>query len=493
MLRSLFAVRTGHQLTSLRRQLLAAALIPCALVLATRPVAGHSGLMRASPASGETVRTVPHELRLTFSESVEPAVARVELSGPRGPVEIGTLSLHPDSSGVLIAPLQGLLAPGEHTVSWQVVGSDGHPVRGQYTFIIAQDAEGLASPDPVPPSPAQPAAPATEPTRSAAAPHGFDAGSPAYAAIRWLGFIGLLGVVGAVSFRLIVLPLARIRQPALGEWLLAPAAARAALLGLGLAALLCLAAVLRLAAQSYALHGEIAPHPTALLLHTGWGTAWLVQALGAVLALVGFGMGWRGWRVGWGIATAGALIASLSAGLAGHAAAVPRQPVLAPLADGLHVLGAGGWLGTLLILLAVGVPAALAGGSAQRGSAIATLVNAFSPAALAFAALVVATGAFGAWLHVGSLPALWGTAYGRTLLGKLALFALVLGLGAYNWRRVRPSLGREEAAGHLRRSASTELVVGALLLAVTAALVAIPTPHEPPMDAEPAPEVAASP
>jgi putative copper export protein len=82
------------------------------------------------------------------------------------------------------------------------------------------------------------------------------------------------------------------------------------------------------------------------------------------------------------------------------------------------------------------------------------------------------------WLEVRELGALWSTAYGRTLLVKLALLLPVALLGAYNWRRVVPALEAEGGAARLRRTATVELALGALVLLVTAVLVATPTPQE---------------
>jgi len=65
---------------------------------------------------------------------------------------------------------------------------------------------------------------------------------------------------------------------------------------------------------------------------------------------------------------------------------------------------------------------------------------------------------------------------GRTLLVKIGVLTVVFGTGAYNWLRVRPALGTEAAGSRLRRSAILELAVGAIVLAVTAVLVATPPP-----------------
>ena len=104
------------------------------------------------------------------------------------------------------------------------------------------------------------------------------------------------------------------------------------------------------------------------------------------------------------------------------------------------------------------------------------MVTAFSPRALALAGIVVATGAVGMLLHVGSLTALVNTGYGRMLLVKLGLFGLVLAAGAWNWKRVRPALDRGAPPSRLRRSAALELLLAAAVLLATAVLVALPTP-----------------
>lgn len=186
-----------------------------------------------------------------------------------------------------------------------------------------------------------------------------------------------------------------------------------------------------------------------MLTRTLWGWGWLLQAAATALTAAAW---WRvqareaepggtGW---WWGAAAGALLLALTPALSGHAAAVPRLTLPAVLADLLHVLGAGAWLGSLLLLLGVGLPAARRLAPGRRAPALAALVGAFSPVALACAAVVVATGVFGT--------------------------------GAYNWLRVRPRLREETGARRLRRSGWAELAIGALVLAVTAVLVATPPP-----------------
>src|SRR5207253_556845 len=95
---------------------------------------------------------------------------------------------------------------------------------------------------------------------------------------------------------------------------------------------------------------------------------------------------------------------------------------------------------------------------------------------LVSAAGLVVSGVVAALSRVATFAALIGTGYGRLLLLKLALVALVVAVGARNWRRIAPALGDDRGTDRLRRGARTEIGLGAVVLAVTAVLVATPPP-----------------
>lgn len=177
----------------------------------------------------------------------------------------------------------------------------------------------------------------------------------------------------------------------------------------------------------------------------------------------------------WRLAASGAVVSAFSPAFSGHAASVPKLRALAILADGLHVLGASSWLGTLAVMLIAGIAVARRSAPGESGPVTRSLINAFSPVALASAGLATATGVFAAWLHVGSIPALWTSRYGVTLMIKLGILGIVALTGFYNWRFVQPRLGTDEATLRLRRSARVEVAVAVLVLLVTAILVASPT------------------
>lgn len=298
----------------------------------------------------------------------------------------------------------------------------------------------------------------------------FGNNSPAFIAIRWLWFLSIAGSIGAVVFRAFVLGrLVDFSPEARRE-----ASIRAAHIGLVSTSFALAAAGLRLMAQSVALLGDVGPDTLILVTGTSWGSAWLVHTVAAVVALVAFGVATRSVRLGWWLAALASLGLGAGPALTGHAAAARLQPV-PMIADTAHVLAAGGWIGGLLVVLAAGIPAALAGGSGGTRRT-AALINAFSPVAIVCAGTLVATGVFAGWLHVGSFAALLSSGYGRLLSLKLATFLAVAGFGAWNFLRLKPRLTSASGVHALRRSAVSEIALGAVVLLVTAILVATSPP-----------------
>lgn len=116
-----------------------AAIIGAGLALAVLPsvALAHTKLVRSTPSAGSSVAKAPTELRLTFSEKPELAMARVKLLGPNGrEVALARLVDGGDAGKTVVAAVRSTLAPGTYTVTWQVAGRDGHPVRGQFNFVV---------------------------------------------------------------------------------------------------------------------------------------------------------------------------------------------------------------------------------------------------------------------------------------------------------------------------------------------------------------------
>jgi putative copper export protein len=301
----------------------------------------------------------------------------------------------------------------------------------------------------------------------------FDLESPAYVGIRAVMYLAALLVIGACAFVLLILPRAsRLGESAPRASEVAQAARR---LGCAAGVVLALAMLARLFAQAYVIgEGEsfvIFP----ILRSTVWGWGWLLGALATIViiaSLAGAGRGRAAWRaVAVGI---GALATSFS--LTGHAASLGPYPAMHVALDAIHVLAAGGWVGTLLVVATVGLRAVATLPTEVRGHAARELVNAFSTLALVCVGTLAFTGVAAAWSQLPALPLLWQSRYGQTLCVKLFVIALTGVIGAYNWRVVRPRLADARTLPLLRRSAAAELTLGALVVLVTAVLVATSPP-----------------
>lgn len=104
-------------------------------VVATQAFA-HAQLEKASPAVGGTV-SPPSEIRLTFSEGVEPRFTKVSVIGPGGAaVPLGAAKTEPGNQAVLIAPITKPLAAGVYTVHWHAVSVDTHHTQGTFQFTV---------------------------------------------------------------------------------------------------------------------------------------------------------------------------------------------------------------------------------------------------------------------------------------------------------------------------------------------------------------------
>jgi copper transport protein len=440
--------------------------------LATLPVTtagAHVRLQRSSPAAGDTLRQAPAAVRLWFSGRAELSFTRVRVKALDGrEVALGPVERIDSSLSAFTVPITAGLAPGTYAVEWQTAAADGHPVRGRFTFTMAGvTLTGSTAPrDTARVTPAEIVARMPD-------EEGDELGD--YRVARWAGFVALLAMLGTVVFRFgVVGALERRGEP------VADLAERARQIGLGAVVLSLCAGVARLFTELRALGQPDAAFDAralgTLLTETMWGRGWLVGGVGAVVLLVALVVARRS-RVGWYAAAAAALAVALSPALTGHAAAEEAYPTLAIAADVLHVFGAGAWLGTLLLVVLAGIPAALRRVPGERGPAAASVIRAFHPLALLCVPLVVVSGLVSAWLRVGSAGALTTTRYGTYLLIKVAIFVLVALTGAYNWRRMLPTLGEESGARKIRRTASLELAIGAVVLAITAALVVMTPPE----------------
>ena len=95
----------------------------------------HAQLEKASPPVGGTVASAS-EIRLTFSEGVEPKFTKVSVTGPAGAVPLGAAKTELGDQAVLIVPITKGLAAGVYKVHWQAVSVDTHHTQGTFEFTV---------------------------------------------------------------------------------------------------------------------------------------------------------------------------------------------------------------------------------------------------------------------------------------------------------------------------------------------------------------------
>ncbi len=105
--------------------------------MAVSPVGAHSRLERAAPAAGSTVRGSPPQLKLWFTERLEPAFSKVRVLDHNGKqVDKGDPEVDRADAKLLRVSLPKL-APGTYRVQWRVLSVDTHVIEGDFTFNVA--------------------------------------------------------------------------------------------------------------------------------------------------------------------------------------------------------------------------------------------------------------------------------------------------------------------------------------------------------------------
>jgi copper resistance protein C len=95
----------------------------------------HAQLEKAMPAVGGTVSSAS-EIRLEFSEGVEPKFSKVSVTGPGGAVPLGTAKTDTSNQAVLIVPISKPLPAGDYKVHWRAVSVDTHHTQGTFEFTV---------------------------------------------------------------------------------------------------------------------------------------------------------------------------------------------------------------------------------------------------------------------------------------------------------------------------------------------------------------------
>ncbi|MGH2635135.1 MAG: copper resistance CopC/CopD family protein [Actinomycetota bacterium] len=386
---------------------LVAATVLALIVVVVLPATAlaHAGFVSSTPEPGSTLGTAPGQVILTFSEPMNTRLSRATVLEPDGSTATGRVS----ADDRMIIDLTTNQA-GVYEVSWTTVSVvDGHTLSGSFRFGVGVSpgagAEGGTTDEPT----------------------GRDLLVSVGRLVEDVSLLLLLGL-------LLLGRLAR-RRPAL-EWVRTPILPvfAAAFVG-GLVVVLGEALV-------------AAPSPSAGAIFTylstglpGWSrlARVLLEAAGVLVA-------WRLPRRAAPLAV-GAVVALAAAG---HASAIqPRAWGVA--VEAIHLLSAGLWAGGVMALALQRPP------EGWRGAAGRTLLDRFTPPALASFALTAGTGAIRGIQEVGGLAALFGSSYGLVLLAKVIVVLVMVQLSVLAWRRIAFFPRAETAAAVLAIGAAALL------------------------------------
>ena len=98
----------------------------------------HAFLQRAEPAVGSTVQTSPSEVRIRFTENIEPAFSSIQVFDPSGK-EVDKHDVGLDRSDHALLHVSLLrLGGGIYKVVWRVVSVDTHVTSGSFTFQVGR-------------------------------------------------------------------------------------------------------------------------------------------------------------------------------------------------------------------------------------------------------------------------------------------------------------------------------------------------------------------
>ncbi|MCY3894964.1 MAG: CopD family protein [Chloroflexi bacterium] len=453
---SSFGPRRG---LGLRRERLVLAVLAAlmALALVAVPAGAHANLVRSSPSPGTAVDPAPPVVYAEFSEAIDLGYSSLEVLDANGqPVTTGPTEPDPTTATAMLVPV-GELADGTYVVVWRTLSVvDGHVIRGSFAFgvgepVAADVAVAVASIE----------------------------SSPAAAVSRWLLFVGTAVLIGGPLQALVQRRGSQPERRRVVE-------RRTALLVLGGGLLALAGQIGLLGTQILILGGDSLLAGFGEVFGAGqWGALWIGRTAAVAVALVladqasSASAGERRGAVAFGGVAVAGVVMAVTISLGSHAAAL-SDVGSALVADLIHLLAVGAWVGGLPVLLLAVWDAR---GSKVDGGAAADLTEVaarFSSVATVAVGLIVVTGLYSAWLQVVEPERLWSTEYGLLLVVKLALVAPLLALGGVNLAWTRPRLAGAGGAGARAAKALRTLVVAEIVLAtMVLGVVGVLTEREP--------------
>ena len=93
----------------------------------------HTGLESSSPQNGEVIKEELREISLTFETKIEQG-STFELKNSNGDSILLRISSLTENK--MVGNFSNPLENGEYQVNWNIIGADGHPIEGEFSFSV---------------------------------------------------------------------------------------------------------------------------------------------------------------------------------------------------------------------------------------------------------------------------------------------------------------------------------------------------------------------
>ena len=429
--------------SSLRFGFVAALVCGAVVAVSAEVVEAHAGLKSSEPAASSVLEQAPKEIALNFGEAVEVSFGSIRLFDSNSQLIVlptpkyGALDGAVDAKTVRVEIPE--LEPGSYLVVWRVVSADSHPVQGAFAFQIG--TRGLDLADLGEEILASSNTPASVRLMMGLA--------------RWLSFLGVMVLVGAMLLAIRVVGISRIDKIIFGAWMVA-------LVGSVFVLLLQAPYALGQAMSVSEIFGSVDD-----VLQTRLGT-WLAVR-GAIL-MVFLLLIWRRdlhqksiYRMLASLAGIG-LFATFS--ISGHPG-MREFSVLSIGTDIVHFLCVSAWMGGLVTLVLLGREWQ---GKSPR------VISWFSFTATISMPIMVATGVAQAWRMMEGFQNIFSTTYGIVLSVKVLLVVVAIAAGTRARQLFKSKKVEQQDLKEIKFSKTivVESMIGIVVLAVTAVLVSVP-------------------
>ena len=406
-------------------------------------VEAHAGLKSSEPAASSVLEQSPKEIVLNFGEAVEVSFGSIRLFDSNSKLVELPMPKFVEANGVIDAKTIRVEIPelqsGSYLVVWRVVSADSHPVQGAFAFQIGTKGLNLESLS-------------QEILASSSAPF---AVKLAMGFARWLSFLGVMVMVGAMLLATRIIGLSRVDKIIFGSWITA---------FVGSTLILLLQAPYALG-QAMSI-GEVFSAVDDVL-QTRLGT-WLVVRGTILLAFLLLIRQrnlhdrpiYRMVAILLGIG----LFATFS--ISGH----PGMREFSALSIGtdiVHFLSVSAWMGGLVTLV-------LLGRKWQSESSL--VISWFSFTATISMPIMVATGVAQAWRMMEGFQNIFSTTYGVVLSVKILLVIVAIAAGTRARQVFKSKKVDQQDLREIKfsRTVLAESMIGVAVLAVTAVLVSVP-------------------